>query len=435
MRKLSSALCAASLSCAGAAAFAGNEEGVLFGSAAEMSAGAVTATTQDGCALWYNPAGLAGADTQQLDVSGTAYVFRQYSAPDLIRVPGGPSVPGEVTELMSVSASLTYVRRLSERLSLGFGLFTPRSSDEVFRVNAQVPGDVRWLLTVTQTAAEYDAGIGLGWAPSPRLRFGASLFVAYESVFGASQAQVALGPGPIQDQYASSASLYAYKRVGLELALGAQWRPVDALRVGITVRPPGASVYASEARDTSESAAERDASGALRAEARGTSTRDSAFEFAQRTPLRVRLGVALERPRFTVSLDADFATELSPDDPDDKRWSGHWNLRAGGVLRVSDRLRVGAGFFTDRDPARGPGGRPVDFYGGTAGVEWGTLHLLRAAQRDRLTFSTSLSARYAYGSGTIPAVQAVAGAVASTPAESAIEVHEVAVYLGSSFRF
>lgn len=419
----------------GATAQAGNEEGVLFGATAGMTAGAVTAITDDGSSLWYNPAGLAGADTQQLDISGTAYVLRLSSAPDLLRVSGQTSVAGNITELMSVSASLTYARRLSDHLTLGFGIFTPRSSDQTLRATARVPGDVNWLLTSTDVAGEVDAGVGLGWSPSPRLRFGASLFFVYESYSGAFIGQVTQGPGPAPDQFANYAELYSFKRAGVELLLGMQWRPVDSLRIGVSVRPPGANVYASESADSSESAAVRDAMGALQGAAMSTVTDSSSFEFTQRTPLRVRVGVAVERPRFTLALDGDLATPFTPSDRDDRAWSLHWNLRLGGIVRVSERLRLGAGFFTDRSPSREAQNHPVDFYGGTVGVEWGTLHLLRAERRDRLTFSTSITARYAYGSGTTGAIQTVASSIDAVDAVSTLDVHELAIYLGSTFSF
>ncbi|MFO0629003.1 MAG: hypothetical protein U0325_25740 [Polyangiales bacterium] len=435
MRHMRAALGALVTIAAAVPARAGNEEGVLFGAHAEMTAGAVTATTHDGCALWYNPAGLAGADTQQLDVSGTAYVFRRTTAPALIQAPGQPSVSAGVTELMSVSASLTYMRRLSDRLTLGFGAFTPRSADQTLRVNSMLPGNVRWLVAAAEMSSEVQAGVGLGWAVHPRVRLGASLFFAYESYTGSTLEQGTLGAGPTPDQFTNSSSLYSYKRGGLEFAVGAQWQPIDALRLGVTIRPPGASVYASETVDVSSSQAIRDGQGVLQSEGSSEVREQSSLEFVQRSPLRVRFGIALEQPRFTLALDGDVSAPLDPTDDADRRWSTYWNLRVGGLVRLSERLRIGAGFFTDRAPDREGSKRPVDFYGGTAGVEWGTLHLLRQERRDRLTFSTSISVRYAYGSGTVDAVQVVPGTLDTVESTSLLEVHEVAIYLGSTFRF
>ena len=41
---------------------AGNDDSMLMGNDAVISGGAVAATTTEAMALWYNPAGLAGAD-------------------------------------------------------------------------------------------------------------------------------------------------------------------------------------------------------------------------------------------------------------------------------------------------------------------------------------------------------------------------------------
>ena len=38
-------------------AHAGNDDGVLIGDEAVLTGGAVTATTDDGSSIWYNPAG------------------------------------------------------------------------------------------------------------------------------------------------------------------------------------------------------------------------------------------------------------------------------------------------------------------------------------------------------------------------------------------
>jgi hypothetical protein len=56
-----------------------------------MSSGAVSATVTDGSATWYDPAGLGAIDRDQVDVSGTVYTLRFYSASDFIAARSGES--------------------------------------------------------------------------------------------------------------------------------------------------------------------------------------------------------------------------------------------------------------------------------------------------------------------------------------------------------
>ena len=59
----------------GPVAYAGNDDGVLVGGQAALTGGAVTATTSDGTAAWYNPAGLAQLQRPSLDLNASVYGF------------------------------------------------------------------------------------------------------------------------------------------------------------------------------------------------------------------------------------------------------------------------------------------------------------------------------------------------------------------------
>ena len=123
-RRFSSLLLIPSCACLvlhAARAHAGNDDGVLVGNDAALMAGAVTATVVDGSALWYNPAGLAAARVDTVDVSGSAFVLRTYHAKELLSGADGSNSDAKVTEIVSVPSALTFVRKLAPGLNVGAG--------------------------------------------------------------------------------------------------------------------------------------------------------------------------------------------------------------------------------------------------------------------------------------------------------------------------
>jgi hypothetical protein len=115
------------------AANAGNDDEILVGNRASMLGGPVAATVNDASATWYNPAGLGGDSSHQIDVSATAYSLRAYTVPRFISRTGGASKDGAVTEFVSVPTQIAYVRKVSSTWSLGLGYFAPHVTNYVLR--------------------------------------------------------------------------------------------------------------------------------------------------------------------------------------------------------------------------------------------------------------------------------------------------------------
>ncbi len=412
-------------------ALAGNEEGVLFGSEASLVAGAVTATSSEGSALWYNPAGIAGVSNNRLDVSGSAFMLRAHHVGAFLTAPGEGSVPATISEIVSIPAAGTYVRRLGARVHLAAGVFVPAHTDYTLRASYETRAGAQWVNTETVLTDDTHAGVGVGVEITPTLRIGASLFGVYRNASGSSQLLGGTLSAGASDSFSSVSSIHAYRSVSFEAGLGLQWSPHRALRLGVSLRSPGVQIY--EGAEVTEVIASGTASGA----ARFTPNLYSGSDFAVGvvTPVKVRAGLAWTGERASLSVDADVAAALTPEHAEPRAFN--WNVRVGGRYRLRDQLAIGGGLFTDRSPYRDAsvtGERRLDFYGGAVGVEFGNSLTVVNAPAPTLTFATTIGLRYAYGSGEVDAMQVDAGnVVRAVPAT--VTVHEVGVNVGSTLRF
>lgn len=123
-----------------------------------------------------------------------------------------------------------------------------------------------------------------------------------------------------------------------------------------------------------------------------------------------------------------------------------WNARLGGAIHVSERVRVGAGFFTDRSDRTGPTAPledRTDYYGGSVGVILNTPLPLPEGQRvETLQLSSLIAIRYAAGVAQLGKMRFLATEVGSDEAldvafaglEPAV-FHELSLGLGSTIQF
>src|SRR5262245_19986100 len=75
----------------------------LLGEQANLMAGSVTASTQGGPSMWYNPSRLSFAGDHKfvVSVSGAGVAVRVYRAPEFIRSHGQTS-PGKTSEFLAL---------------------------------------------------------------------------------------------------------------------------------------------------------------------------------------------------------------------------------------------------------------------------------------------------------------------------------------------
>jgi hypothetical protein len=419
---------------------AGNDDAVLFGNAAILSGGALTADVADGSAVYYNPAGLAGAHLDSIDVSGSAYQLRFGSSPGFLSIANGSTSNANYVDFVVIPNALTMVRRLDTDVYFGFGLFVPsaRNHEEVLSVSGPSGGGTeRWDLAIHDAEQEYLTGLCLGVRLAPNLRVGFGLYATYDQ--DVSQATAF---GGITDDVSSLATVgvavssFEWRRtVSVAIGAGLQWEPVPGLTFGLSATTPYFSLGALY-RVVNAGLVTGPGGAAL--SPTDTGGIEPAIEIA--TPTRVRAGVAMDLGSVVLSIDGDVQHELSnPALGIDRRTTG--GLRLAVRARVDDTIRLGVGLFTDLNADRGGFGYGeirANYVGASGGLEIRTRHSLGEGESgSSIVFAQTFGLRYAYGTGYTGGARfdlanpSSAAQVITVPTE----IHETALHVGSGVFF
>lgn len=218
-----------------------NYNSVPVGEVAALEGGAFVARANDTSAGFYNPAGLALAEQSAISGSAGTYQFGSVS-PEMLT-----NVKGTFQQIPAMFGVV--VHNFMGRPSWAAGLTVTRSAAWDQAVDAEAtrvaPGGAISRLRLS-TEASYDTwlgSIGVGYARSARLRFGATLDGQYSSV-GRRQAVTAQMVGSTALSAVTAATLGGVDTTHLRATLGAQAQVAPAVFVGAVVRTPGLGVTA-----------------------------------------------------------------------------------------------------------------------------------------------------------------------------------------------
>lgn len=152
-------------------------------------------------------------------------------------------------------------------------------------------------------------------------------------------------------------------------------------------------------------------------------------------PLRLRLGLVHRWKALELALDGDLQTGRS-NEALSLTHAPIWNARVGARYAFNERLSAGLGFFTDRSVGSAREGLDLDFYGVAGGLHYVKVGRLAATEsQDRLSFSTTLGLRYAYGSGEAEGLavpETIARGSALDPRTVGASAHELTLHVGSA---
>jgi len=440
---------------------AGNDDSFFQGNEAAMMGGAVAATGEGAGQLWYNPAGLGTVERNRLELSGSVFTLRvrglepYMELTDASLVSYGANRETSV-ELLTVPSALSYTRQLAPGVRAGVGVFVQAQdavdldSELVLDDGAGSRLDYRRALTFVQQRMFAGPGIGVDLGA---LRVGASLFLAYERAsFEEISSVLGSLPGGV---VASATEEYRvdYRRLGLELVLGAQLKLGERFRLGVVLRAPRIrlSDRASESRVATESIG---TPGDAVTGADDTPLGDGDLYGSRVIAAPAKLVVSLGYVADGLKLGAEM--EVAHEYAGFFFYIWTYNFRAGVSYAVSDGLDVGLGFFTDRaNVGEGTGAFAsfVDYYGGSVAASLATPVGVRVDEGEdgptQLVFRTTVALRYAAGvgdgAGAAAFIDAIDGdASAENYAESGVFAfgadqrllhHEVSLYIGSGLDF
>ena len=349
---------------------------------ASVEGGAYAARANDASALWYNPAGQAASGDLVLSGSASAFEWSWNT-----RDGEGDWIDDGYFNSVRAAAGSTSSTFNSKEWYWGALLAAPRSWRQY--TNAETTVDLtdgqRNLVQVNSSEIEtYFIGLGLGWKPEKPWRIGASVgllgtwFQSDQSV--TARDQTAAGPAASIAVLRTSGVSYDLRvNVGLQADLG------KGFTLGLAVRSPGLHIW-----DSADATFDL-----LHADAGGTSQvtfRDTAASTIYRYPLEGTFGLAYREESWDLEFDVTASdsigeyTFLGSEQSikataggggaetrfNDVRISAESvvNFALGGRRRISERLNLHAGVYTDYSPAPEDGKvfDKIDLYGATVGV-------------------------------------------------------------------
>jgi hypothetical protein len=390
-----------------ATANAGNLERFSLGDDAALLSGSVGATTREPSAIYYNPAGLALLDRDSVDLGVSAYAARFYRIPGLVQV-SLPDQKGaldfEGTSFFSTPAAVAFGWRLREGLGLGFAVFTRDQLDllgllsEEFRgLNGAEPYAYEQGLELHFAAKNYLGGFGLGWAATPKMRLGLSVFGEYlrQSVLtqfwgdyrelNSYNGLTGLYGTRVTSSFKQRLGVGAY---GLRAVAGLQWDLGSGVSLGVVGRSPRFTGYQDVAIDLLLNGNAAQYSAVVQEHINGDGV---THPYTLEEPWRIHGSLAWTRGRLTLSAEAD-----ASDRPDDEGRGALWNWKAGASWRFNERWELGAGAYSDyawgeRIDAFAQSN--MDYHGGSLGLRW------RREIGKGVELSTTLAGHYERGTG------------------------------------
>ena len=387
-----------------AIAKAGNSEDVVAGSDVALTGGAVVANVHTGGAMWFNPAGVARLDSRSVDLTGAVLSYSIASAPGSLSIESGEQSEGDYSAIQAIPRALTFVAAPRPTLRWGVGFFFSRSFDRFVQdtvataAGATEPSE--FFATADEAKSLYHLSGTVAWKKSEKFLLGGGLDIvvashkATEIVTGA----YAAGAGGTFNRSLNQSVAGG----GLQMKLGLQWAPIKQVRIGWMAATPSYLVYVDNETTATQSLSPPNGPPQFQ----GTQIDEISGSWAGVEVGVTRLGAAYLGKWGWVEADLVLSFPLNtPELGIDRTTTA--NARLGGIFRLTERMKLGAGFFTDLSPEQTPdefGESQIDFYGFTLGIDFANRSAPPMGDEDGFYLAFAVALRYSHGSGQLAGV-------------------------------
>ncbi len=415
---------------------AGNNDDVAAGTDAALTGGAVVANVHTGAAMWFNPAGIAHLENRSLGLTGAMYSVRVLNAPGALTLETGEQSEGRHVASTVIPRALTFIAAPWEDVRVGFGLFNSQVDETYLQDTVASEGagpSSEWYSTTSSRLSVYHISFSAGWRASESLRIGGALdlVIASRQETRSVSGSYDLGAGGADERISTG----AVSASGMQLKAGVQWDAHENITLGLSIASPSYMVYRFE--DSTSSSLTSPPTGPPSFE--GAQTDELTGTWAGIEPGNLRAGAAFLFDGGWIETDLVYYFPLSsPEFGVDL--DGIVNLKVGGMFKMTPKLTLGLGFFSDRSQNALPasfGDSRIDFYGLNVGVDFANRAAAPGPDEEGFYIAFAVALRYAHGSGELAGLMIPATFQPGGPTTNIVDltVDEVGVNLAVKFNF
>jgi hypothetical protein len=354
--------------------------------------------------MWFNPAGVARLDARAVDLTGAVLSYSIASAPGSLSIESGEQSEGDYSAIQAIPRALTYVAAPRPALRWGVGFFFSRSFDRFVQdtiataVDSTSPSE--FFASADEAKSVYHVSGTVAWKKSERLLLGGGLDIVLASK---KATEIVTGAYALGAAGAFERSLnQSVAGGGLQMKVGLQWAPIKQVRIGWMVATPSYLVYLDNETTTTRLLAPPNAPPQFQ----GTQIDELSGSWAGVEVGLTRLGAAYLGKWGWVEADLVLSFPLNTPELGIDRATTP-NARVGSIFRVAERVKLGAGFFTDLSPEQTPdafGESQIDFYGFTLGVDFANRAAPPTSDEDGFYLAFAVALRYSHGNGKLAGV-------------------------------